>query len=189
VGERAWTEAASKAAFAELGDRLIDATRRYNRSARRQRIQADLYTVGGRELTPAQVDLLEAVAAAGALRMHEVAHRLGVDPSTATRTSAPVVDLGLLDRSTDPDNRRFVVLRCTKAGSRTAARITQARRRLMREVLADMAPERRLLLAELLDEYSSLLEQHEGGPDRPPVPRGQLGSRLPPVTAMTSPVT
>src|SRR5438093_7487661 len=119
-----WTDAQSEAAFEALGDRLIDATRRFNRSSRRQRLQAALYTVDERELTLPQVDALEAVATAGELRMHEVAERLGIEPSTATRTTAPLVDLGLLDRTTDPTNRRYVVLRCTAKGRRTAKRIS-----------------------------------------------------------------
>ena len=159
MAKRAWTEEESQAAFEQLGDGLIDATRRFNRSARRHRLQADLYTVDGRELSLAQVDVLEAVAAAGELRMHEVASQLGIDPSTATRTTAPLVDLGLLDRSTDPDNRRFVVLCCTAKGRRTARKLVDGRRALMRQVLAGMAPKRRLLLAELLDEYCALTEE------------------------------
>ena len=159
MAKRAWTEEESQAAFEQLGDGLIDATRRFNRSARRHRLQADLYTVDGRELSLAQVDVLEVVAAAGELRMHEVAAQLGIDPSTATRTTAPLVDLGLLDRSTDPANRRFVVLRCTAKGRRTAKRLVEGRRALMRQVLAGMAPKRRLLLAELLDEFSDLTER------------------------------
>ena len=164
MAERAWTEEQSEAAFAQLGDALIDATRRFNRSARRHRLQADLYTVGGRELSLAQVDVLEAVAVAGELRMHEVAAQLGIDPSTATRTTAPLVDLGLLERRTDPANRRFVVLRCTAKGKRAATKLVEGRRALMRRVLAGMAPERRLLLAELLDEFSDLTERAGGPP-------------------------
>jgi DNA-binding MarR family transcriptional regulator len=159
MGERTWTEEESEAAFEQLGDALIDATRRFNRSARRHRLQEDLYTVDGRVLSLAQVDVLEAVAAGGELRMHEVADQLGIDPSTATRTTAPLVELGLLDRRTDPANRRYVVLRCTAKGSRTAKRLVQGRRALMRTVLAGMAPKRRLLLAELLDEFSDLTER------------------------------
>ena len=157
---KTWTDAQSEAAFAALGDGLIDATRRFNRSSRRQWLQAAIYTVDERQLTLAQVDALEAVASAVELRMHEVAQRLDIDPSTATRTTAPLVELGLVDRMTDHTNRRYVVLRCTTKGRRTARRIVESRRRLMREVLADMEPARRHLLVELLDEYVTLTEQH-----------------------------
>jgi DNA-binding MarR family transcriptional regulator len=158
--QRTWTSAESEAAFDVLGDRLIEGTRRFSRSTRRQRLQAELYTVGGRELGLAQVDALEVVAERDA-RMHELAARLGLDPSTVTRTTAPLVELGLLERFTDPGNRRYVVLRCTPAGRRVAERLVSGRRELMRAVLAPMEPERRLLFAELLDEYIDHIERYQ----------------------------
>lgn len=158
-----WTEAESAAAFDALGDRLIEATRRWSRSSRRMSMQADLYTVAGRELGLAQVDALEAVAR-GDTRMHELAAHLGLDPSTVTRTTAPLVDLGLLERFTDPSNRRYVVLRCTPAGAAAAERLTAGRRDLMRAVLEPMAPQRRQQFAELLEEYIDLIERYHSDP-------------------------
>jgi DNA-binding MarR family transcriptional regulator len=152
-----WTDAESDAAFEILGDQIIDATRRYLRSARRQRMQAQLYTVDGIELTLAQVDALEAVAG-GDVRMNELAAKLGIDPSTATRSIAPIVDLGLVDRFVDPDNRRSVILRCTDRGREVNRTLTDRRRALMRQVLKPMAPWRRLQFAELLNEYLYLSE-------------------------------
>jgi DNA-binding MarR family transcriptional regulator len=152
-----WTDAESDAAFAVLGDQIIDATRRYLRSARRQRMQAQLYTVDGIELTLAQVDALEAVAG-GDVRMNELAAKLGIDPSTATRSIAPLVDLGLVDRFVDADNRRFVILRCSERGREVNRTLTERRRALMRQVLLPMAPWRRLQFAELLNEYLYLSE-------------------------------
>jgi DNA-binding MarR family transcriptional regulator len=160
----AWTESESAAAFEALGDRLIEATRRFSRSTRRQRMQTDLYTVDGRELGLAQVDALEAVAR-GDTRMHELAAHLGLDPSTVTRTTAPLVDLGLLERFTDPSNRRYVVLRCTESGQRVADRLIAGRRDLMRAVLEPMDPQRRLLFAELLDEYIDHIERYQAEPE------------------------
>lgn len=157
VSHLSWTEEESEAAFAILGDQIIDATRRYLRSARRQQTQARLYTVGGIELTLAQVDALEAVAG-GDVRMHELAAKLDIDPSTATRTIAPLVDLGLVERFVDPANRRFVVLRCTPHGRDVARTITERRRALMRDVLRPMAPWRRLQFAELFNEFLYLNE-------------------------------
>src|SRR5689334_22274848 len=85
--------------------------------------------------------------------MHEVAAKLGVDQSTATRTLAPLVDLGLVDRKPDPVDGRYVVVRVTATGRRRSTAIARARHELMREVLGQMEPARRRLFAELLDEY------------------------------------
>jgi DNA-binding MarR family transcriptional regulator len=159
ASDGSWTEQESRASFEQLGDRVVKATRRWGRSSRRQRLQHELYTVNGIELSLSQIDALESVAA-GDIRMHELAARLLIDPSTATRTVAPLVDLGLLERIPDPDNRRYVILRCTAAGRRTARRIGKERMQLMERVLAPMAPDRRLMLAELLEEYLDLIESY-----------------------------
>jgi DNA-binding MarR family transcriptional regulator len=152
-----WTEAESEAAFQQLGDRIIDATRSWARSARRQRLQRDLYTVGGVVLSLSQVDALESVAERD-VRMHELAETMGVDPSSATRTVAPLVNLELVERTVDPTNRRFVVLSITDAGRKVADQLKRERHRLMRTVLESMAPERRLLFAELLEEWLTLID-------------------------------
>lgn len=152
-----WSQAESDAAFAELGDGIIDATRRFARSARRQRLQSAIYTVGEHTLSLAQVDALEAVAE-GPIRMSDLAARLLVDPSSATRATGPLVDLGLLEREADPSNRRHVVLRITPKGRRAARAMGERRRKLMRDVLEPMAPDRRLLLASLLTEYVDLID-------------------------------
>ena len=122
-------------------------------------MQHELYTVSGVELSLSQIDALESVAA-GDIRMHELAARLLIDPSTATRTVAPLVDLGLLERAPDPDNRRYVILHCTVRGRRAAKRISKERMQLMEQVLAPMHPDRRLLLADLLEEYLDLIDAY-----------------------------
>ena len=164
IGERRWSEQESRVSFEALGDRVVKATRRWTRSSRRQRLQHELYTVSGVELSLSQIDALESVAT-GDVRMHELAARLLIDPSTATRTVAPLVDLGLLERVPDPGSRRYVILRCTAAGRRTAKRIGRQRMQLMERVLAPMAPERRLQLAGLLEEYLDLIDAYRA-PER-----------------------
>ena len=158
--EPGWSDDESERAFRQLGDRVIDATRVWGRSRRRQRLQRDLYSVKGVQLSLGQVDALETVAR-GDVRMHELADSLGIDPSTATRVVTPLVRLGLVERSVDESNRRFVTLTATASGRSAAQRIMQERRQLMREVLAPMAPERRLLLADLLEEWLGLMDRVE----------------------------
>jgi DNA-binding MarR family transcriptional regulator len=143
-----------------MGDRFIEVTRRWLRSGRRQRLQHDVYSIRGVELSLAQIDALESIAL-GDIRMHELAESLHIDPSTATRTVAPLVDLGLVEREMDPVNRRYVLLRCTTVGRSTASRISKRRRQLMEQVLEPMAPNRRLLLAELLEEWLMLINIYD----------------------------
>jgi DNA-binding MarR family transcriptional regulator len=148
----------SEHAFAIIGDRFIAATQNLRRSHRRVDWQRDLYWVGDRELTPVQVDVLEVLCRRDEWRMREIAGELDVDRSTATRSVAPLVDLGLANRRTDERDRRNVILAATPAGRAAAARIVAGRRRLMRTVLSRMSPERRVLLTELMEEYVAAMD-------------------------------
>jgi DNA-binding MarR family transcriptional regulator len=158
---------ASDRSFDVIGDRFITATQNLRRSHRRIDMQRELYRVGDRELTPAQVDALEVLCRRDQWRMREIADELGVDRSTATRTIAPLVDLGLATRRTDDDDRRNVLLAPTAAGRRNARRIADERRGLMRAVLSELEPERRVLLTELMEEYVAVLERSNGNGPRP----------------------
>jgi DNA-binding MarR family transcriptional regulator len=142
-----------------LGDRITDAVRTLRRG--QPLLQRDLYTVGRRELTAAQVHALELATSRPRWRMHELAAGLGVDQSTATRTVAPLVDLELLTRDLDPDDRRCVVVAVTGTGRRISRTIADRRRAAMRDVVGRMEPERRLLLAELLEEYIAASHEWE----------------------------
>jgi DNA-binding MarR family transcriptional regulator len=154
-----WDPAASEQSFAAVGDRFIEATRRWHRSARHMRAETALYRVGETDLTIGQVRALEVLCSCPEWRMREIAAELGVDPSTATRTMAPLVDLALAGRRTDPGDRRNIIVAATAEGRAVAARIVEDRRTMMRAVLADMAPERRVLFTELLEQYLDALEK------------------------------
>jgi DNA-binding MarR family transcriptional regulator len=149
--EWGWPRRESDVAFAAVGDRVIDAIRQLRRLS--PPLQRSVYTVSDRELTSTQVDALEVLDTRGTWRMHEVAAKLGVDQSTATRTLAPLVDLGLVARAPDPLDRRYVVVGVTPTGHRRSEVIAEARRSLMREVIGQMEPSRRRLFADLLEEY------------------------------------
>ncbi len=146
-----WPLRESEAAFEAVGDEVIEAIRQLRRVS--LPLQQSVYTVGSRQLTPVQVEALEVLDTRVGWRMHEVATKLGVDQSTATRTLAPLIELGLVDRESDPLDGRYVVVRVTRAGRRRSAAIASARRELMRDVLGQMAPARRRQFAELLGEY------------------------------------
>jgi DNA-binding MarR family transcriptional regulator len=146
-----WPRDESEAAFDLIGDRVIEAIRQLRRLS--QPLQQSLYSVDGRTLTPAQVEALEVLDGQPQWRMHEVAAKLGIDQSTATRTVAPLVELGLVSRAPDPVDGRYVVVGLTRRGRRRCAAISEARRALMRDVLGEMSPARRVAFAEMLEEY------------------------------------
>ena len=88
----------------------------------------------------------------------ELAGYLLVDSSNLSRTAASLVTVGLVAREEDERDRRSVALAITERGRKAHERIARRRREQLRTVLAPMEPERRELLAELLDEYIDLVE-------------------------------
>jgi DNA-binding MarR family transcriptional regulator len=67
------------------------------------------------ELTMAQAKAIYVVVALEAVRMSDLAAQLGVTTSTATGLVDRLVDLDLLVRHADPDDRRHVLITTTQA--------------------------------------------------------------------------
>ena len=92
------------------------------------------------ELTMAQTKALYLVAAAGQLRMSELAARLGVTSSTATGQVDRLVETGLLERREDPADRRQVVVTATPAAEATLEQLRELNTHRMRELLSRIEP-------------------------------------------------
>jgi DNA-binding MarR family transcriptional regulator len=72
----------------------------------------------GPAMTNTQRLALFETAASGPLRLTDLADRMGVIPPTASRAVDGLVDLGLLERLPDPDDRRAVQIDLTRPGRR-----------------------------------------------------------------------
>lgn len=68
-------------------------------------------------VTLTQSHALETIGKAGAISLNDLAGRLNLDKSTLSRTVSNLVAQGLCERSIDPDDRRYVAIRLTAAGS------------------------------------------------------------------------
>jgi DNA-binding MarR family transcriptional regulator len=77
-------------------------------------------------LTPSQLSALAAVLNRGPITLGELAEHERVAPPSITKVVAKLEAEGLLERRTDPDDRRVSRVRTTKAG---AALIEETRRR------------------------------------------------------------
>lgn len=87
-------------------------------------------------LTLAQLRTLYLVTASGPMSMSNVAERLGTAPSTATGVVDGLVQLGLLERTEDPSDRRQVVVGPTPAAHDRLEDFSELSRRRLRELLA-----------------------------------------------------
>ena len=69
------------------------------------------------------------------LRASELAAHIGIGRGTMSRQLARLEELGLIERTTDPDDARGQLLRLTPAGAERLARARGARAQFLREAL------------------------------------------------------
>lgn len=94
-------------------------------------------------VTSPQLRVLVMIATRGPQTLGGVAAELGVHASNATRTCEKLVRLGLVERTEDPDDRRFVRVGLTAEGSSLVQRVIGHRRSALADVLAVMEPAER----------------------------------------------
>lgn len=101
-------------------------------------------------MTPSQLSVLAGVVRLGPLRMADLAEREGLNPTLLSRVVAHLEDAGLLERSTEPHDRRCVTLRVTPAGRRRQSRVRAERDGLLGAQLAALdEADRELVLGAL----------------------------------------
>ncbi len=88
------------------------------------------------------------------MTMAELASRLGMAVSTATRLVDSLVQADLAERRRPDDDRRTVLVRLTRAGHEQVATIGEQRRQRLAQVLQEIPAERR---EEVLDVLGNLL--------------------------------
>lgn len=101
--------------------------------------------------------LLSTLADGRPLTMGEIADRLDITPSTATRRVAPLADAGLVRRDRHPDSHRTVVITITDAGRARVAAVRQARVETLRDTFRDWHPDELGTLAATLDRLTRTL--------------------------------
>jgi DNA-binding MarR family transcriptional regulator len=85
-----------------------------------------------------QLRILVMLASRGPQNLTSVAQGLGVHASNATRRCDKLVNVGLIDRSDDPADRRNLILELSPAGRQLIQKMTERRRAAIENVLAKM---------------------------------------------------
>ncbi len=155
--KRVHGEIALKTGATDAGERVGQAIINLRRNPYNRAIQRHIYLVGDHELTPVQVDILETIVANPGQRMNELAQALGVDASTVSRTTMPLVELGLIERRQDTSDRRLAMLHPSPAGLKQASTIAASRREMMHALHRHFTPERLAMFADLLEQYIDVL--------------------------------
>jgi DNA-binding MarR family transcriptional regulator len=91
-------------------------------------------------VTLPQYRILVVLASRGPQNLRSVAQGLGVNPSAATRLCDKLVSAGLIHRSEDPADRRYLVLQLTTDGHQLVQSVIDQRSAAIATVLAKMPP-------------------------------------------------
>lgn len=97
---------------------------------------------------------------AGPARVADVADRLAVAPSTASRLVDRAVRAGMVARTSDPGDSRRAVLTLTPAGTALLATAFQFRSRYLEQVLTGWTGTDVETLARLLDRFAAAVHTH-----------------------------
>jgi DNA-binding MarR family transcriptional regulator len=132
--------------------------RELGRTLTSRRLVASLQPAGGVRLTPTKLHALDVVAEQGGCRIGDLARRLGLDDTTATRLVDRLEAAGLAGRKSAEGDRRAIVVALTPAGGKLV-RQTQARRQLFfQDVLAALEPDEQDELVRLTAKAAEALQ-------------------------------
>jgi DNA-binding MarR family transcriptional regulator len=106
-------------------------------------ISARALTSTDDSLTLPQLRALVVLNTCGPVKLAAMAATLGVNPSTALRMVERLESAGHMDRKTNPDNRREVILRLTPVGRDLVERVLAHRRTEIRTLVQRLPAEAR----------------------------------------------
>ena len=121
------------------------------------RLRERMVERAGLRVDRAAYPLLRRIADEGPIRLSDLAGRLAVDVSTASRQVKGLEAAGLVRRDGDPDDGRASALTLTPAGVETVARLRQAWHDTIAELVADWPAADVDALARLLDRLAGEL--------------------------------
>lgn len=122
-----------------------------------RRLHASLHPELGTKLTPSKLRALELLAQHDGLRVGELADRVGVDDTTATRLVDRLEDLGLAERSSEEGDRRAILVGLTGEGRELVAGVSAQRQQFFADVLASLDPDERVQLVRLTEKAALAL--------------------------------
>ncbi|MET8094937.1 MarR family transcriptional regulator [Streptomyces sp. NPDC005236] len=113
--------------------------------------------------------LLNRLDKEGPMGVKALAASMGIDSSTVTRQVAPLVDTGLVKRTSHPEDGRAVVLQLSPRGQSRLDEVRTSRRQLMAELTHEWAPEEREVFCALLTRFNTALSARQATQGMPTV--------------------
>ncbi|MFH8614136.1 MarR family winged helix-turn-helix transcriptional regulator [Streptomyces sp. NPDC017979] len=112
--------------------------------------------------------LLNRLDREGPMGVKALAAGMGIDSSTVTRQVAPLVDTGLVKRTSHPEDGRAVVLQLSPRGQARLEEVRNSRRALMEQVTDGWSDSERESFTSLLTRFNQALSARQNGADAPP---------------------
>jgi DNA-binding MarR family transcriptional regulator len=112
-----------------------------------RRLLASLHP--GATLTPTKLRALDVIGDQGGVRVGELADRIGIDETTATRLVDRLEAAGVAERRRAADDRRVTLVGLTSTGVELARNVARRRQRFFCDVLAALEPDERTELVRL----------------------------------------
>jgi DNA-binding MarR family transcriptional regulator len=122
-----------------------------------RRLLTSLHGEPASKLTPSKLRALEIVAETRDVRVGELAERVGIDETTATRLVDRLEGLGLVERRSVADDRRATEVALTAGGEALVAEVGKQRLQFFSEVLGALEPEERVELVQLTAKAAAAL--------------------------------
>lgn len=103
--------------------------------------------------------ILASVAETTPITVRELAERLFISRSEASRSAAVLVDRGLITREDDPDDGRSCLFLITPQGAEIHARVLPLRQAFMARIISQFTPEERDVFNSVLDRLTQFLDE------------------------------
>ncbi len=140
-----------------LADQLSQRWRELGRTLASRRLQASLHPGLPSQLTPSKLRALDVLAEQEWLRIGELAERVALDETTATRLVDRLEAMGVAERRSEEGDRRATLVGLTAAGAEIVAEVAARRQRFFCEVLAALEPSEQAELVRLTGKAAAAL--------------------------------
>ena len=111
------------------------------------------------DLSPVAYSMLMALNDSGPRRASDLVDIFSIDKGAVSRQVGALLELGLIERSPDPEDRRAAILAITEEGSRRLIAVADMRRREVLERLSGWSDEDLRGFVEAMARYNNALER------------------------------
>lgn len=110
------------------------------------------------ELSPVAYSMLMALHSSGTQRASDLVDLFSIDKGAVSRQVQALLELGLIERSPDPEDRRAMILTISEEGHRRLASMSADRRREIGDRLADWDEAELAEFVRSLSRYNTALD-------------------------------